>query len=72
MHTLKESDFPVTYKADFAIYAMDQPTQTILASMAYHVEISKTKFSQVDPANTVNVTAKKIGGMVPSPVKPKT
>ena len=68
---LKESDFPVNYSADFALYAWDAPTQQILASLAYHVEINKTHFSQGDPLNTVSVTEKKIGGVVPAPVKPK-
>lgn len=68
---LKESDFPVTYSGDFAMYAWDAPTHNILASIAYHVEIKKTHFSQGDPVNTVSVTDKKIGGLVPSPVKPK-
>ena len=68
---LKESDFPVTYSGDFAMYAWDAPTHKILASIAYHVDIKKTHFSQGDPVNTVKVTDKKIGGLVPSPVKPK-
>jgi hypothetical protein len=68
---LTESDFPVTYKADFSVYAWDAPTKKILASISYHVEISKTHYSQGDPVNTVSVTEKKIGGAVPSPVKPK-
>ncbi len=69
--TLKESDFPVSYSGDFALYAWDAPTKQILASISYHVEIKKTHFSQGDPINTVSVTDKKIGGVVPSPVKPK-
>lgn len=70
--TLQDADFPVTYKADFSIYAWDAPTKAILASMSYHVEIEKTNYTQPDPINTVSVTAKKIGGAVKSPVKPKT
>ena len=69
--TLKEEEFPVNYKADFSIYAWDAPTKSILASMSYHVEIEKTHYSQPDPVNTVSVTAKKIGGAVTSPVKPR-
>jgi hypothetical protein len=69
--TLQDADFPVTYKADFSTYAWDAPTKKILASISYHVEISKTHYSQADPVNTVSVTAKKVGGAVPSPVKPK-
>jgi len=69
--TLTEADFPVSYSGDFALYAWDAPTKAILASIAYHVEIKKTHFSQGDPVNTVSVTDKKIGGVVASPVKPK-
>ena len=68
---MTETDFPVSYSGDFALYAWDAPTHNILASIAYHVEIKKTHFSQADPVNTVTVTDKKIGGTVPSPVKPK-
>ena len=68
---LNEDDFPVSYSGDFALYAWDAPTRKILASIAYHVEIKKTHFSQADPVNTVSVTEKKIGGTVPSPLKPK-
>jgi len=68
---LVEEDFPVSYSGDFAVYAWDAPTRAMLASIAYHVEIKKTHFSQGDPVNTVTVTDKKIGGTVPSPVKPK-
>jgi len=67
----KDTDFPVTYKADFSTYAWDAPTQKILASISYHVEIEKTHYVQRDPVNTVSVTDKKIGGAVASPVKPK-
>jgi hypothetical protein len=69
--TLKESDFPVSYSGDFALYAWDAPSKQILASIAYHVEIKKTHFSDGGATNTVSVTDKKIGGTVPSPVKPK-
>lgn len=69
--TLKESDFPVSYSGDFALYAWDAPTKQILASIAYHVEIKKTHFSDGGATNTVSVTDKKVGGAVPSPVKPK-
>jgi hypothetical protein len=69
--TLKETDFPVKYKADFSTYAWDAPTLKILASISYHVEIEKTHYVQRDPVNTVTVTDKKIGGAVASPVKPK-
>jgi hypothetical protein len=69
--TLHESDFPVSYSGDFALYAWDAPTKQILASIAYHVEIKKTHFSDGGATNTVNVTDKKIGGAVTSPVKPK-
>ncbi len=68
---LTETDFPVSYSGDFALYAWDAPTKQILASIAYHVDVKKTHFSQGDPVNTVSVTEKKIGGSVPSPVKPK-
>jgi hypothetical protein len=68
---LKDTDFPITYKADFAMYAWDAPTKKILASISYHVEIEKTHYVQRDPVNTVSVTDKKVGGVVASPVKPK-
>jgi hypothetical protein len=68
--TLKESDFPVTYSADFSVYAFDPLNNRVVASISYHVEISKTHYSQHDPLNTVNVTATNVGGAVPSPVKP--
>jgi len=68
---LTETDFPVSYSGDFALYAWDAPTKQILASIAYHVEIKKTHFSDGGATNTVSVTDKKIGGTVPSPVKPK-
>jgi len=67
--TLQYDDFPVNYKADFAMYAWDAPTKKILASISYHVEIEKTAYSQPDPVNTVTVTGTKIGGAVKSPVK---
>jgi hypothetical protein len=69
--TLKESDFPVSYSGDFALYAWDAPTKQILASIAYHVEIKKAHFSDGGATNTVSVTDKKVGGAVSSPVKPK-
>ncbi|HSS22521.1 MAG TPA: hypothetical protein VLL54_20790 [Pyrinomonadaceae bacterium] len=69
--TLRMDDFPVSYTADFSTYAWDAPTKSILASISYHVEILKQHYSQDDPVNTVSVTAKKIGGAVASPVKPK-
>lgn len=68
---LTDTDFPVSYSGDFAVYAWDAPTKHILASIAYHVEIKKDHFSQRDPVNEVTVTDKKIGGTVTSPVKPK-
>jgi len=66
-----ESDFPATYSADFGLYAFDPLNLNILASIAYHVEISKTYFGQIDPVNTITVTDKKIGRAVKSPVPPK-
>jgi hypothetical protein len=70
--TLKESEFPVTYSGDFGLYAYDPLNMNILASISYHVEISKTNFGQIDAVNTVTVTDKKIGGTVKSPVPKKT
>ena len=67
-----EGDFPVTYSADFSLYAFDPLHMNILASISYHVEISKTSFYQIDPVNTITVTDKKIGSGVTSPVPPKT
>jgi hypothetical protein len=63
-----EDDFPVTYSADFGLYAFDPLDMKILASISYHVEISKTSFYQIDPVNTITVTDKKIGSGVKSPV----
>lgn len=69
--TLKEGDFPITYTGDFGLYAYDPLNNKILASIAYHVEISKAHFSDPSPVNTVTVTDKKIGSSVKSPVPPK-
>jgi hypothetical protein len=66
-----DKDFPVTYQGDFGVWAYDPLTKNILASIAYHVEISKTNYGQIDAVNTVAVTDKKIGGSVASPYKPK-
>jgi hypothetical protein len=66
-----EDDFPVTYSADFGLYAFDPLDMKVLASISYHVEISKTSFYQIDPVNTITVTDKKIGSGVKSPVPPK-
>lgn len=66
-----EPDFPVTYSGDFSLYAFDPLNMNILASISYHVEISKTYFGQIDPVNTITVTDKKIGSGVKSPVPPK-
>jgi hypothetical protein len=67
--TLKESDFPVTYSADFSVYVFDPSDNKVAASISYRVEISKTHYSQRDPVNDVKVTAKMLGGVVPSPSK---
>lgn len=67
----REGDFPVTYSADFGLYAFDPLNMKILASISYHVEISKTSFYQIDPVNTITVTDKKIGSGVTSPAPPK-
>lgn len=69
--TMKEDDFPITYTGDFGLYAYDPLNMKILASIAYHVEISKAHFSDPSPVNTVTVTDKKIGSGVKSPVPPK-
>ena len=66
-----ESDFPVTYSADFGLYAFDPADMKILASISYHVEISKTSFYEIGPVNTITVTDTKIGSGVKSPVPPK-
>jgi hypothetical protein len=68
---LKDSDFPMTYKADFSTYAFDPLDNRVVASIAYHVEIAKTHYSQGNPTNTATVTDVRIGGAVASPVKPK-
>lgn len=69
--SLKDSDFPLTYSADFSTYAYDPLDKSVVASISYHVEISKTDFMQNSPTNTATVTGVKLGGAVPSPVKPK-
>jgi len=69
--TATEADFPVTYTGDFSLYAFDPLHMNILASIAYHIEISKQSFGQIDPVNTITVTDKKVGGTVKSPVPPK-
>ncbi len=70
-NTVTQSDFPLTYKGDFALYAFDLLTKSAVASVSYQVEISKTSLSDASAVNTVKVKDKKIGGAVPSPVKPK-
>jgi hypothetical protein len=69
--TATEGDFPATYTGDFSLYAFDPLNMNVLASISYHVEISKTYFGQIDPVNTVTVTDRKIGGGVKAPVPPK-
>lgn len=69
--SLKDSDFPITYSADFSTYAFDPLDNSVVASISYHVEISKTHFMQTSPTNTATVTEVKLGGAVASPVKPK-
>lgn len=61
--------FPVDYKADFSMYAFEAATMKVLASISYHVEISKAHFSHAGATNYVEVTDTKIGGAVPSPIK---
>jgi hypothetical protein len=63
--------FPVDYKADFSLYAYETPTMKVLASISYHVEISKAHFSHPGATNYVEVTDTKIGAAVPSPIKKK-
>jgi len=70
-NTVTQSDFPLTYKGDFALYAFDLLSKSAVASVSYQVEISKTSLSDASAVNTVKVKDKKIGGAVPSPVKPK-
>ena len=70
-NTVTQSDFPLTYKGDFALYAFDLLSKSALASVSYQVEISKASLSDASAVNTVKVKDKKIGGAVPSPVKPK-
>lgn len=66
-----EKDFPITYSRDFGLWAFDPLTNKILASIAYHVEISKTHYGQIDAVNTLTVTDTKIGSAVAAPGKPK-
>lgn len=69
--SLDSSDFPLTYSADFSTYAYDPLDNRVVASIAYHVEISKSHYSEGNPTNTASVTEAKLGGAVASPVKPK-
>jgi len=66
---MPEHAFPIDYKADFSIYAYDPLTMKIVASMSYHVDISKAHFSDRGADNHAYVKSTKIGGAVPSPVK---
>lgn len=66
-----EKDFPVTYSRDFGLWAFDPLTNKILASIAYHVEISKTYYGQIDAVNTLTVTDTRIGGAVAAPGQQK-
>jgi hypothetical protein len=59
--------FPVNYKADFSMYAFDAATMKVLASISYHVEISKSHFSDPGATNYVEVIDTKIGAAVPRP-----
>ncbi|HKG23556.1 MAG TPA: hypothetical protein VKC34_16770 [Blastocatellia bacterium] len=67
--TMPEHAFPVDYKADFSTYAYDPLTKKIVASISYHVEISKTHFSDRGAFNHAYVTGTSIGAAaVASPV----
>ncbi|HVF91216.1 MAG TPA: hypothetical protein VNH22_14210 [Blastocatellia bacterium] len=70
---MPENAFPIDYKADFSTYAYDPLTRKIVASISYHVEISKTHFSDRGAFNHAYVTDTKIGAAaVASPVTKKT
>jgi hypothetical protein len=71
MNGLKDSQFPMTYTADFSVYAYDPLDNRVVASISFHVEIKKQHFMEFNPTNTATVTGLKIGGAVPSPVKAK-
>jgi hypothetical protein len=52
------SDFPITYDADFKLYAFDLVTQTILAELDYTVTIAKSTLADAKPTNQISVTKK--------------
>lgn len=52
------SDFPITYDADFKLYAFDLVSQTILAELDYTVTIAKSTLSDAKPTNQISVTKK--------------
>jgi len=54
----QSSDFPITYDADFKLYAFDLVSQTILAELDYTVTIAKSTISDAKPTNQISVTKK--------------
>jgi hypothetical protein len=52
------SDFPISYNADFKLYAFDFVTKTILAELNYTVTIAKSTLTDAKPTNSINVTKK--------------
>jgi hypothetical protein len=54
----QSSDFPITYDADFKLYAFDLVSQNILAELDYTVTIAKSTLSDAKPTNQISVTKK--------------
>ncbi len=57
----KEKPFPVSYIANFKLYAYDMVTKKVLASVDYVVVILKNKRSQASPVNRIGAIEKKFG-----------
>jgi hypothetical protein len=54
----QSSDFPITYDADFKLYAFDLVSQAILAELDYTVTIAKSTLADAKPTNQISVTKK--------------
>jgi hypothetical protein len=52
--------FPVSYNADFQLYAFDSIQQGIYAKLVYKVAISKQTFAAQSPTNTITIVSKTI------------
>src|SRR6185436_7671088 len=52
--------FPVTYDADFELYAFDNIQNGIYAKLTYKVSISKKTLAEQNPTNQITVVSKTI------------